>query len=147
MQRFASFLEWRPSQIAAASLLLALNLNESPVAPYVGLKPLTSDLLPRLRARFTDDVEMEPLRELESGRAGAADGPLRLWNSYVAELTCLDPTEDIAAPYNALMAHLDSYQFKHKLRRDVRLWISTTGPSVPPETATGQAGDCMVAGH
>ena len=43
MQRFAQFLEYKPSQIAAAAIVLAVRLNVSPVGPSVGLKALRGD--------------------------------------------------------------------------------------------------------
>lgn len=43
MQRFAQFLEYKPSQIAAAAIVLAVRLNVSPVGPSVGLKALRGE--------------------------------------------------------------------------------------------------------
>ena len=54
---------------------------------------------------------------------GLRDGPLRIWNSYVADLTGLEAMEDIAGPYEALMEHLDKNQFKGKMQEDHSLWI------------------------
>ena len=39
MQRDEQFLRYRPSQIAAASLILALNLSESTFAKQIGMTP------------------------------------------------------------------------------------------------------------
>ena len=39
MQRDEQFLRYRPSQIAAASLILALNLSESMFAKQIGMTP------------------------------------------------------------------------------------------------------------
>lgn len=49
--------------------------------------------------------------------------PLAIWNSYVADLTGIDAMEDIAGPYEALMEHLDTNQFKGKLKEDANLWL------------------------
>ena len=39
MQRDEQFLRYRPSQLAAASLILALNLSESTFAKQIGMTP------------------------------------------------------------------------------------------------------------
>ena len=39
MQRDEQFLAYRPSQLAAASLILALNLSESTFAKQIGMTP------------------------------------------------------------------------------------------------------------
>ncbi len=54
---------------------------------------------------------------------GLSNGPLRIWSSYVADLTRLDAIEDIAGPYEALMKHLDTHQFKGKMQADQSLWL------------------------
>ena len=40
MQRYGQFLEWKPSQVAAAAIILSLNLNNSHIGSQVGLRPL-----------------------------------------------------------------------------------------------------------
>ena len=40
MQREANFLDYRPSQNAAASLLLAINISQSDVAPEIGISKI-----------------------------------------------------------------------------------------------------------
>jgi len=48
MQRYGQFLEWKPSQIAAAATLLAINLNMSPITSQVGLRPLKGTMVKQL---------------------------------------------------------------------------------------------------
>lgn len=36
-------------------------------------------------------------------------GPLSIWTDYVARLTGITVKEDIAAPYDVLMHHLDTF--------------------------------------
>ena len=43
MQRYGQFLNWKPSQIAAAALILSIKLNLSSIASQVGLRPLRGD--------------------------------------------------------------------------------------------------------
>lgn len=43
MQRYGQFLKWKPSQLAAAAIVLSINLNLSKVGPSVGLKALRGD--------------------------------------------------------------------------------------------------------
>ena len=40
MQRYGEFLDWKPSHLAAAATILAINLNLSPITTQVGLRPL-----------------------------------------------------------------------------------------------------------
>lgn len=39
-------------------------------------------------------------------------------------------SQDIAAPYAALMSHLDMHQFKGKMQADTKIWISTKSRSL-----------------
>jgi cyclin B len=48
MQRYGQFLQWKPSQLAAAAFILSINLNLSAVGPNVGLRPLRSNQVQQL---------------------------------------------------------------------------------------------------
>ena len=125
MQRFAKFLEWKPSQIAAVAIILSVNLNQSPVAPQVGLRTLKGDKVRSLMQRSShNDLISELTGVLESSDteffhiSNEPKEPAFLnWTNRVSELTKITTTE-IRAPYMALLNHLDTYQFKNKLQQD-----------------------------
>ena len=98
MQRFAQFLEYKPSQIAAAAIVLAMRLNVSPVGPSVGLKALRGDEVKQLVAKSASSnaCASEEGRVLSPNRCKKFIGtlptddhlrigsPLSLWNQNVA---------------------------------------------------------------
>lgn len=57
-------------------------------------------------------------------------GPLRVWSLTIAQLTNISASQDIAAPYSALMNHLDTFQFKNKMRAEASLWLQDEPMSV-----------------
>ena len=59
MQRYAEFLTWKPSQIAAAAFLLSVNLNLSVIAPKVGLHPLRGNKVQLLAQAFSQQSRDE----------------------------------------------------------------------------------------
>ena len=123
MQRFAKFLEWKPSQIAAVAVILSINLNQSPIAPQVGLRTLKGDKVRNLMQRSShNDLISELTGVLESNdteffhMSNEPKEPAFLnWTNRVSELTKIT-TAEIRAPYIALLNHLDTYQFKNKLQ-------------------------------
>ena len=83
MQLQSIFLEFKPSLKAAASLLLALNISQSFVAPEIGLKRINEheikSLLHRAYAIYV------PKLDAKSGQ----QSPLRLWSKSIECLTSL----------------------------------------------------------
>ena len=122
MQRFAQFLEWKPSQIAAVAIILSINLNQSPLASQVGLRTLKGDKVRNLMQRSShNDLISELTGVLESSdtaffhTSNEPKEPAFLnWTNRVSDLTKIT-TAEIRAPYIALISHLDTNQFKNKL--------------------------------
>ena len=85
MQREAHFLNYRPSQIAAASLLLAINISVSDVAPLVGIKQIQELQMKSLFFETAIYLEIAGVKIEEKD----AKCPLRMWNSSVEKLTCV----------------------------------------------------------
>jgi len=49
--------------------------------------------------------------------------PLKIWTIKTEKLTGINAHRDIEGPYKALMEHLDTNQFKDKMKADESLWI------------------------
>ena len=95
MQRFSQFLEWKPSQLAAVAIILSINLNQSPVAPQVGLRCLKGDKVRRLMQRSShNDLISELTGVLESDDTAffqtstePKEPAFHNWTNRVSELT------------------------------------------------------------
>ena len=83
MQRESDFLDFRPSQIAAASLMLALNVSMSKVAPAVGAKRIQQPDLKSLFFETSILMEVSGVKVEESN----SSCPLRMWNQSVEKIT------------------------------------------------------------
>ena len=72
----SAFLEYKPSHLAAACLLAAININSSHVATKIGLK--------QLNVLQVDNLTVESSIQMESNEKNANDhhfnNPLRIWN-------------------------------------------------------------------
>lgn len=64
MQRYGQFLDWKPSQIAAAAFMLSLNLNRSVIAPQVGLKALKGTQVQTLTQKMQSEDLCEELSRI-----------------------------------------------------------------------------------
>jgi len=103
----AKFLNFKPSQNAAACLLAALNVVGSPElcrAFDFGLIPSYRDNVALQQSLFTVTKDEQDAVRIElSKMALHADSssacPLRLWSPAVSELTKLEPGRDIRQPY------------------------------------------------
>lgn len=124
MQRNFEFLEYTPSQQAAAALILSLNLSYSPISEVIGLK--------RLGEKFTSeygkehhiliDDSMDEINSIFDLKQDDMEEPLAIWSTRMNELTKLSTRFDIAPVYSHLIEHLDMNHFKGKLAADSKLW-------------------------
>ena len=130
MMRYGKFLNWKPSQQAAAAFILSINLNLSSIGPSVGLRAFRGKQVQQLVQGALPVNFMAELtgafQHTISPRSQPVNGPLGIWTEKVAELTGLDRIEDIASAYIALMEHLDTQQFKGQMKNDQKLWIKST---------------------
>ena len=91
MQREASFLNFRPSQIAASALIFAINMTQSSVASLCGVKNIEDLTLKSLFFESVIYMEIGGVKiEEEDSRC-----PLRMWNSSVEKLTCVKRLRDV----------------------------------------------------
>ena len=72
------FLEYKPSQLAAASLLAAINISLSDVAPKIGIK-------------LVESLAVDPTNHMESpkDKDPSLNNPLHIWTTSIEELTSL----------------------------------------------------------
>lgn len=111
MQRDSTFLNFRPSQIAAASILLAINISQSKVAPEIGVKQIEEMALKSLF--FETAIHMEVAgKKVEEKNANC---PLRYWNDSVQKLTAVKRGADINAAYKELVEKLNKNWYENKL--------------------------------
>ena len=80
MQRDEQFLRYRPSQIAAASLILALNLSESTFAKQIGMTPKKNrDEEMGLDQESTISVEVGGVKVTKQKKT-IKSVPLKMWD-------------------------------------------------------------------
>ena len=79
MQREAHFLNFRPSLIAAASLLFAINISLSEIAPLIDLKQIQDSQLENLFIETTIYMEITGAETEEKD----TKCPLHMWNTSV----------------------------------------------------------------
>ena len=85
MLRSKTYLTLKPSQIGAASLILAINLSTSELAPKVGLTKM-QDLNLNLKSLFVENViniGMDGVRQKSKNEKC----PLKMWNKVVRGTT------------------------------------------------------------
>ena len=119
MQRESKFLDYRPSQIAAASLMLALNVSMSKVAPAVGAKRIQQTDLRNLFFETSILMEVSGVKVEESN----SSCPLRMWNQSVEKITLVNRKQDIEPVYEKLTNDLNMQWYDNKLRDDQQILI------------------------
>ena len=122
MQRESCFLDFRPSQIAAAALLFAINITQSPVAKVCGVDNIEDLKLKSLFFGSAIYMEIGGVKVDEEDK----NCPLRMWNSSVEKLTYVRKSRDIEPCYTQLVEALNREQYKGKLSLDPMLFINKT---------------------
>ena len=121
IEQMSHFLEYKPSRKAAASLIAAININLSDVAPKIGLKKLHDfqiDSLvvdPSICSEFSAKISKDP----------SANSPLHIWSDSVECLTYLKKKNDIEPVYKILMETLNVTFYEEKLYGDPALFVAT----------------------
>ena len=120
MQREALFLDYKPSVIAASSLVLAINISQSEVAPSIGVKRI-----PELKMQSILFETLTIHAELSAGLLDEQDttSPLRIWNPSVEKLTLIKKEASIRPVYTALIEKLNESVYNQKLFEDPTLFI------------------------
>ena len=111
----------KPSVIAAASLILAINLSNSSVTESIGLKKFEEHALSDKTARTKfHTAQLSPSKAPLSSR----NDPLRLWDSSIGSLTNLSSDRDVQPVYITLLNSLNNSQFNGVLSEDPALFIN-----------------------
>ena len=121
MQRSTTFLNHRPSQIAAASVLLALNVSVSHIATELELTCVNEQEL-RLNSNQTAGSSNRDIQTL-------LDHPLRHWNQTLRKLTGLSPEKHINQTYMDLIKLVNKDLYNNRLAADYALFIATDDAS------------------
>ena len=119
MQRESQFLNFRPSQLASASLLFAINISISNVAPTIKVRKIHELQLKSLFFETAILLEIAGVK-IEEGNVKC---PLRMWNESVQKLTLVKKEEDIKPCYRALVESLNEVWYDGKLYGDPSLFL------------------------
>ena len=119
MQREAHFLDFRPSQIAAASLLFAINISTSDVAPQINIKKIEALQMKSLFFETAIYMEVAGIKIEEKD----VKDPLRMWNASLQKLTCIKKDQDIEPVYKSLVEKLNEQWYQNKLDDDPNLFL------------------------
>ena len=107
MLRSSSFLNYRPSQIASASILMAINISISTNASELNLKQLNEfDLYEKV---FDPDVQSS------SSIKTVSKDPLRHWSCAVKKVTGISADRDIRPTYDDLLTDLNKFVYESEL--------------------------------
>ena len=126
MQRHASFLAFRPSQIAAAALIFAINMTQSPVASLCRVKRIEDLTLKSLFFESVIYMEIAGVRVEESD----SRCPLRMWSQSVEKLTAVKRARDVKPCYIELVKSLNAHQYDNKLSGDALLFAQESEETV-----------------
>ena len=120
MQRESCFLRYRPSSIAAASLMFSIAFSQSKsIEKIVKIRQ-------RSKSQLQDKIEEEFGKTLLSDSAfdeidSDSDDPLRLWNSQIENLTSVSKLNDVKPTYLKLFSMLDVVCYKGLLKNETTL--------------------------
>ena len=116
-------LDYKPSIIAAACLLIAINLRQSPISDTIGINQLS----PHATLIHPQDTESQQLFSMRSqsttlfDQTEPSNSSLKLWSTFINEVTGIT-TDDIRPCYLALLTSLNRIEFAGKLTQDSSLW-------------------------
>ena len=124
MLRSRSYLSLKPSQVAAAALILAINLSTSELAPKVGISKM-QDL--NLKSLFFENViaiEMDGVRQKSKNEAC----PLKMWNKVVRRTTQMGIANDLRPAYVTMCTVVNKNDLDGQLSEDPELFPQLPSP-------------------
>ena len=107
MLREAQFLDYKPSLCAAAALMAAINIAQSPLARSLGIRHISDKQMKKFLNREVK-VPQEALDQCKS---------LSLWHTEISRLTSINK-EEIEPVYKALISSLNEHCYKNQLSWD-----------------------------
>ena len=120
----SAFLRFKTSQMAAAALMLAMNLHQSSIAKDVGLPCQLKNLNER-----SSCFEASPSKEDTQSK-----GPLKNWNAAVRRLTNKCVGRDVMPCYKVMIRVINEFDFEGQLSADASLFpgacVAKTNASV-----------------
>ena len=125
MLRSRHYLNLKPSQIAAASLILAINLSTSDLAPKVGLRKMQDLNLKSLFFENVINIEMDGVRQKFKSEAC----PLKMWNKVVRRTTEMTIARDLRPAYVQLCEIVDTQYLNGQLSSHPELFPEKTLPA------------------
>ena len=116
MQRSPTYLNYRPSQIAAASVLCAINISISSITNSLKLTSVNEETL--------SDLISNTYSTTDHLKATSTHHPLRHWNTSIRKLTGISADKLIKPVYIDLIDILDTSVYNSKLQDDQTLFIT-----------------------
>ena len=108
MQRDEQFLRYRPSQLAAASLILALNLSESMYAKQIGMTP-KPDAYEQKGLNFEQTINLE-IGGVKAAKqkSNVKSVPLKMWDRAMEQISKVSRFRDVKPVYQHLLLNLSN---------------------------------------
>ena len=107
MQRLPTYLKYRPSQIAAASVICAINISISSITNSLKLTSVNESTLRNLISNIYSTTDHL--------KAASGHHPLRHWNKSIRKLTGISADKLIKPVYIDLIEILDTSVYNSKL--------------------------------
>lgn len=91
----STYLRFKPSQVAAAAIILSLNINSSQISRLMGAPSVLTEVHTQAFYYAEGFSQQEELKD-------NANGPLARWNDRVRSVTKLSAYEDIQQCYEVM---------------------------------------------
>lgn len=107
------FLNFKPSQLAASSLILSINLCSSTIiAHQFGFNEFDCrKLQSSIAINISDNTSQN------------VNNPLKIWGDQIKALTLISTSRDIKAPYSMLIDAINAAEFANALSADPTLFV------------------------
>ena len=121
MLREAKFLRYRPSQLAAAALMLSINICKSNVAHVAGVTKIPNMKMSIIYETLFIHTEIESGERIEERSDNSC--PLHIWSNPVEKLTSLKREPDIKPAYKELIESVNEDCYCSKLSTEASLFF------------------------
>lgn len=121
MLRSSNYLTLKPSQVAAAAIILAINLSSSDLASKVGLQKM-QDL--NLRSLFSESLT-NTQGEARKSKVGNVNCPLKIWNKMAKRVTTMNINEDLRPAYTKMCTIVNEFELQGQLSTRPDLFLLT----------------------
>ena len=125
MLRQRVYLTLKPSQVAAAALILAINISTSDLAPKLGIQKMHDLNLKSLFFENVINIEMDGVRQKNKNELC----PLKIWNKVVRRTTQMSIKKDLKPAYIAMCHVVDNHILNGQLGSYPELLCQTADDS------------------